>query len=791
MSRSSFACFFLLLLPIFAVAEGSGIKITILSESKSEALSGAKLELISRDGQRSEFRADNAGGAEFDAAPGLYELRVSADTYQSELVPSLRVRKNKITELKVYLSRSYELEETLVLGRGLSSVSGDLSPSYSYGREELRSAAGSGGEVLRALDGLPGLSSTGDSASFSVRGRGPDDNLITVDGIPFANVVHFRESLGEQEELEGGRYSIFAPNVVANADFKPGGWSADYSGKNASLLNLQVASGNSVSPSLTARVDISGPELTYDGPSFVHDKTSLLFSVRHLDFGRVFELIDQDSIGSPTLTDLIVKTSTELNSANQLDVLLIAAPEKYERTIDNVLVLNDDDEIDDVSLVSTEQDNNLAALNWMVQADNYSIKNSLYYRYLDKTSVVGEAYPDLGPQPPQAASVPQKPELLSQKEKETELGWRLDLSYDNALGQFRSGLRLTQLDSDYESELQEDWIRYVYDQNDYRPDPNQKYLLLEPEFVNNSYSESLSQYSIYADQNFYAGQLLMQAGLALDYDAWSEQSLWSPRLAARWPVAAGLELNASLGRYYQAPEALDRAAASANRDLSSEISDQFNLGFTKDLPATWQLIGEAYYQQLDDLIAPRDRATGITTNSGSGYSRGVDFVLNRFFADRWSLNLAYSFNQSKVDFDDGLGQLHADYQRPHVFSIGGLWEFNERWKMSARWKWMSGRPDDSYIIHDDVLADLGPGQPLRYSKEITTQNDQRFDAYNSLNVRVDYERTLGPTTVVAFVDVINLLGSANENQSGFNERTGEVPDSDGSAFPLVGLRFDF
>ena len=71
---------------------------------------------------------------------------------------------------------------------------------------------------MRALDGLPGLISTGDFANFTVRGRSPRDNLIFVDGFPLDKVVHFDQSLGEEEDIGGGgRFSIFAPNS------KPGG----------------------------------------------------------------------------------------------------------------------------------------------------------------------------------------------------------------------------------------------------------------------------------------------------------------------------------------------------------------------------------------------------------------------------------------------------------------------------------------------------------------------------------------------------------------------------------------
>ena len=84
------------------------------------------------------------------------------------------------------------------------------------------------------------------------------------------------ESLGEQEEIDGGgRYSIFAPNVIGNARFSPGGWRASEGGKNGSLLELELAEPNEFSSTVGARIDIVGAEVDYEGPSYVADNTSV------------------------------------------------------------------------------------------------------------------------------------------------------------------------------------------------------------------------------------------------------------------------------------------------------------------------------------------------------------------------------------------------------------------------------------------------------------------------------------------------------------------------------------
>ena len=65
-----------------------------------------------------------------------------------------------------------------------------------------------------------------------------------------------------EEILNGGRYSIFAPNAVAGAEFSPGGWSAEFGGRNGSLLQFEVEDG-APSPVGSLRLDLAGVELLY------------------------------------------------------------------------------------------------------------------------------------------------------------------------------------------------------------------------------------------------------------------------------------------------------------------------------------------------------------------------------------------------------------------------------------------------------------------------------------------------------------------------------------------------
>jgi hypothetical protein len=222
--------------------------------------------------------------------------------------------------------------------------------------------------------------------------------------------------------------------------------------------------------------------------------------------------------------------------------------------------------------------------------------------------------------------------------------------------------------------------------------------------------------------------------------------------------------------------------------LKNEKIRHGSVGF-KYFPNThWSVLTEAYYQKLDDLVVDLDRASGTFANRGDGRSYGVDIVINGTIREGLYASATYSYNDAIVDRKDGRGDLAAEFSRDHVATLGLTWEINDRWKVAGRYKYLSGRPDDLFIIHSDVL---GAGQPLRYSKEITERNVGRKSGSGLLNLRVDYRRAFGPVDVTAFLDVINVTSASSSDDTEFDYRRGVEVKDDSEAEPLIGLRFDY
>lgn len=760
------------------------LTIIVTDQNTDRPLSTAQITITEREtGSARSLETDSQGRIVVEQLdPGLYSVNVTKSGFASLYEPSVRVVTRKNVQVEFEL-REQVLEEVVVLGQQADELTA-VNSTY-LDREALRSAVGGGADPLLSLDGLPGLASYSEFASFSVRGRGPRDNLLFVDDFPFDKAVHFDATLGEEEDVGGGgRFSILAPNVISGAEFSPGGWGPAYGGRSASLLKLEVADGNP-SPSASLRYDLAGYEVGYDGPTGITEDSTLLVSARRLDFGDLFETIEELDIGDPVLRDVIVKSVTPINQNNTVEVLLIDTYEDYTRDVFNV---SESPNFEDTALQDSEQDSDLYGLTLRSLVGDTAVwTNKIYYRSSDKISSEGEAFPEQVPEGSPPSSYPVREDIITVGEEETEIGWRSDFETLNQWGVFSSGIRITQIELDYNTVLDGDWIRYVYDDDDFRPDSNQRYIVLTPENINSSLNRKEMSYAGYVDQVFELGDWDVGTGLRVDRDGFADESLASPRFSVNWRPSNSIRYFATAGLFYQSPRYLELAANESN-DLKNEKITHSSVGLEYFLNDEWSVSTEAYYQILDDLVVEQDRTSGTFANIGDGSSYGVDIVVNGTIREGLYATATYSYNDAVVDQKDGRGDVAADFSREHVATLGLTWEISDRWKVAARYKYLSGRPDDKFVVYSDVL---GPGEPLRYSKEITERNVGRKSSSSLLNARVDYRRAFGPVDLTAFLDVINVTGASSSDDTEFDYRRGVEVEDDGEAEPLIGLRLDY
>ncbi len=124
-------------------------------------------------------------------------------------------------------------------------------------------------DVLKAIQLLPGVQSGGEGTSgFYVRGGGPDQNLILLDGVPVYNASHLF-----------GFFSVFNADAIKNVRLTKGGYPARFGGRLSSVLEIDMKEGNRKKIEGEGSLGIISSKLTLQGP-IIKDKSSFIISGR-------------------------------------------------------------------------------------------------------------------------------------------------------------------------------------------------------------------------------------------------------------------------------------------------------------------------------------------------------------------------------------------------------------------------------------------------------------------------------------------------------------------------------
>ncbi|MCC7429404.1 TonB-dependent receptor, partial [bacterium] len=716
----------------------------------------------------------------------LYKLQISYIGYNSTFKNDVRVVRGKATNVTVELSEALVTADEVVVTANYFEEKKDAPVSnYTYSLEEVKRNPGSGGDIFRAIETLPGVSSGGgEFSAFAVRGGSPKENIILVDNIPFDQVSHLSGG-NEEQEAQGGRFSIFAPELIAEAEFQGGGFSSRYGGKSASYVSLKVKEGNKDNFTLSGYYDILGGGIDYTGPTYLHKNTSLILSARHFDFERVLDLTGQKDLGHPSFTDLIFKTTTQINENNKVSVLGIFAPEKYERTPKHVFASDTKAETQLQKLTSEKA---LLGISWRVlTGKNSFLQNTFYYKLNDVEFSQGKLF--LNQTKTETDTIIDKFETI---DKQTELGYKADFSYDfQNDSELKLGFEINRQKMKNLYKLAALDTLFLFDKNDLQ-DTTKKYLLLKPENFNRDFNETNLNFSNYAElSKTFAKKLTVNPGLRYDYNQLTGKSYFSPRFSTTYELTQKTRLSFATGVFYQNPEIKILLASASNKKLKNEKAYHFIFGFTNYLQKDLKFTAEIYYKKFDDLVVRPSRSTAISTNQGDGWGKGIDLSIIKQLVNNVYGQVSYSYAQSKRNdniADDGQEEYNSDFNQPHVFNFLVGYLVNKNFSVSGRWKYATGRPKDDFIVNENVFNDENN---LYYSKEIVSNNTKRLSPYHTLNVRVDYRWQFNHFALVAFLDVLDVYGRLNVSEERFLEKTGKVEKQGFRIIPTGGMKVEF
>ena len=283
-------------------------------------------------------------------------------------------------------------------------------------------------------------------------------------------------------------------------------------------------------------------------------------------------------------------------------------------------------------------------------------------------------------------------------------------------------------------------------------------------------------------------RLEMIAGGRAEYMGLTKAVTFSPRLGLSYHLSGKLKLNASAGRYYQAPY-YDQLIVDEgeSRSLSSYYADQGILGLEllvrEDIRATL----EGYYRAYEDMVIMTTLDTtdtqGDWVNAGAGQAYGVELFIQKKLSSHWHGIFSYSRSVAEGfdprypgekrtypwDYDYGdmlsiiggykIRYMDYDWYRrvKDTFWFGALsflpfWPSDE-FEASFRLRYIGGAPYTPKIYdHNERKWDNNVGQDL---------NTERYDYFLRFDIMFNKRYYYKKMNLVMFLGLLNVFNRDN------------------------------
>ncbi len=291
---------------LFTCAAGMAQQHTLtiqVSDSFQVAVSNPTLSI-----NKKETVIDSTGIINRLIPPGKYHIVISAVGHFSYTM-DVTIRSD--TLFRVMLRSRESLLGNVVITASRNLHRNQMS-TQSIGITQLKKMPVILGEVdpLKAITLLPGIKNGGEaSAGIYVRGGGPDQNLVLMDGIPVYNPSHLL-----------GFFSVFNGDAVKNVDVIKGGMPAEYGGRLSSVILVDTREGDKDSLKVTGGIGLISSRLSVEGP-LVKKKSSFIISARRTYIDQVAKLVARDTIGDNGyfFYDVNAKADYVFNKNNSLN----------------------------------------------------------------------------------------------------------------------------------------------------------------------------------------------------------------------------------------------------------------------------------------------------------------------------------------------------------------------------------------------------------------------------------------------------------------------------------------
>lgn len=634
--------------------------------------------------------------------------------------------------LNVQLNPSIELEEVKVVGDKIesqveSSQMGVIEiPVHSI--QKLPVLFGET-DVLKTIQLMPGVQSgTEGTSGIYVRGGGPDQNLILLDGVPVYNANHLF-----------GFFSVFNGDAIQNVKLIKGGFPARYGGRLSSVIDIQMKEGNNQKIKGNAKIGLISSRLTLEGPLF-NENTSFIISGRRtyidilaqpfIKIAENGEDMDKMRLGY-YFYDLNAKVNHKFSDKHRLYLSFYLGNDKAYA---NFAESDDYYSYEDNSKLRWGNITSAVRWNYLINKKLFCNTTLTYSRYKFLTSIEGNS-------------------------EDYDINEKDEYALD-----YNSGIDDLALKTDFDFiPSPNHYIRFGTNMifHTFHPGVNTFKYDSEGEKYSSKIGNkdiSATEFCLYAEDDIkLTNRLKINTGLHYSGFYVDDKFYHSlePRVSARLLVNSKWSVKASYAKMTQYIHLLTNTSVGLPTDLWLPVTDtikpqhsiQYSIGSAYAITEKIDLSIEAFYKSMDNLIEYKDGATFMAlggdweskVETGKGRSYGVELLVQKNVGNTTGW-IGYTLSWAHRKFENiSFGEeFPYRYDRRHDISIVVTHKFNDRIDIGATWVYGTGNALTLGVARYDALSDYD-----YYTDEIEyieKRNSFRAPAYHRLDFGINFHK---------------------------------------------------
>lgn len=670
---------------------------------------------------------------------GFYSITLPAGetelsfSYLGYTTRQYRLELSKDTLINVLMQDNNQLEEVVIVSdKAEAGITATQMGAQEIPIAQIKNTPSILGEadVMKTIQLMPGVQAGVEgSAGLYVRGGGPDQNLILLDGVPVYNVDHLF-----------GFFSVFTPEAVKKVTLFKSSFPARFGGRLSSVVDVRSNDGDMKKYHGTLSVGLLSSKIQLEGP-IIRDKTSFNISARRSYIDLIAKpFMPKDDKISYYFYDINAKINHKFSDRSRLFLNFYNGKDSYYfKTTDSSSSMYKDK-------MSLNWGNTIATARW-----NYIFNQKLF----SNTTVAYNKY-----RMDANSTVYTKTNLIE------------SISESNYHSNYHSGICDWSylIDFDY-NPTPAHRIKFGagYLHHDFRPEVATSKIqekedgITKQDTLYNSISNSTIQaheVSAYIEDNFDIGsRLRINVGLHLSMFRVQKRNYFSaqPRVSARYQLTRHTALKASYTKMSQYIHLLSSTPISMPTDLwvpvTSKIkpmqAHQYSLGsYYTGLPG-WEFSVEGYYKQMRNVLEYKEGVSFLGSSSGwenkvemgKGRSMGIEFMAQKTTGKTtgWiAYTLAKSDRKFAVGGINNGERFPYKYDRRHNLSLVVNHKFSNRIDIGASWIFSTG---GTATIAEEVTAIIRPGEDAIQQKDyIEKRNNYRLPASHRLNIGVNFNK---------------------------------------------------